>query len=309
MSNTSRNKRTVNGVLLLDKPAGMTSNQCLQRAKRLFQARKAGHTGSLDKPATGLLPLCFGEATKFSGLLLNADKEYLATCRLGVQTTTGDADGEIISTLPVPRLTSHDIEKFLDRFKGEITQVPPMYSALKQDGQRLYKLAYQGVEVERAPRKVHIYELELLEFNHDSLQIRVFCSKGTYIRTLVEDIGNAIGCKASIMALRRTHSGPFSSETMVTLEQLEHLAERGIAEVDSTLLPIDSLLVNIPDVHLTQTSSHYISQGSPVTVPGLPVEGMVRIYSDQDVLLGLGEVRDDGRLAPKRMISRPELGV
>ncbi|MGH8121089.1 MAG: tRNA pseudouridine(55) synthase TruB, partial [Gammaproteobacteria bacterium] len=216
MARTNRQRgRDVHGILLLDKPAGATSNHVLQQVKRLYLARKAGHTGSLDKLASGLLPLCLGEATKLSGYLLNADKAYEATCKLGVVTTTGDAAGAVIATHPVPAISGADVERVMERFRGEIQQTPPMYSALKHEGRRLYKLAYAGISVEREPRSVTIHELTHVRLNGDELEFRVHCSKGTYIRTLAEDIGRELGCGAHIKVLRRTAVGPFTAEQMV----------------------------------------------------------------------------------------------
>lgn len=226
---TASAKRRVDGILLLDKPEGMTSNRALQRVKHLFAARKAGHTGSLDPLATGLLPLCFGEATKVSGFLLEADKRYRVTCRLGITTTTGDREGEPLQRRPVPVLDDAAITAVLQRFIGRIEQVPPMYSALKHKGERLYHLARQGIEVERAPRAVTIHDLVLLARGEEELELEVHCSKGTYVRTLCEDIGEALGCGAHVTALRRTALGPFVDVSMVTLEQVLEVSDQGYA--------------------------------------------------------------------------------
>ena len=303
MHNKKKTKgRNVHGILLLDKPAGITSNQALQHVKHLYQARKAGHTGSLDKQATGLLPLCFGEATKLSGYLLNSDKYYQATCKLGIQTTTGDAAGEVKAVSLVPDFSRTDIEKVLSQFRGEINQIPPMHSALKHKGQRLYQLAYQGIEVERKPRTVTIYKLELLDFSGDEIEIRVLCSKGTYIRTLAEDIGKALGCGAHVKTLRRLGSGPYQAEQMVTMAKLETLAEEGLDKVDQQLLPMDSILAGLPEIDLIESLAFYMDQGQAVIVPHAPTEGLVRLYDQQHRFKGVGEVLDDGRVAPRRLV-------
>ena len=295
--------RDVHGILLLNKPIGLTSNESLQVAKRLYHARKAGHTGSLDKMASGLLPLCFGEATKFSSYLLDADKHYRATCRLGIETSTGDAAGEVKSELPVPAFTEKDIGNVLDTFLGETLQVPPMHSALKHKGQRLYQLAYQGIEVEREPRPIRIYALELVSFSGNSFVIDVHCSKGTYIRTLGEDIGRKLGCGAHVSALHRTGSGPFKEDEMIGLEELEALAREGSDRLDEKLLTIDAMIRELPEVVLADSVAYYLQQGQPVVVPRAPTEGALRIYNENHRFLGVGEILDDGRVAPKRLVN------
>ncbi len=303
MARRSKNKgRNVHGILLLDKPAGITSNQALQQVKHLFQARKAGHTGSLDRQATGLLPLCLGEATKFSGYLLDADKEYVALCTLGVQTSTGDAEGNVLHTIQVPPLTKDAMTSILEEFKGVITQVPPMHSALKHQGQRLYELAYQGIEVERAPRAVTIHELELLSLTSNEFEIRVRCSKGTYIRTLAEDIGKRIGCGAHVKTLRRLAAGPFRAEQMITLPDLQKLAETGLEALDQHLLPMDYALHHVAEIEVSPSLAFYLGQGQAVIVPHAPTEGLVRMYDKQKRFLGVGEVLDDGRISPRRLV-------
>jgi len=305
MGNKQKTKgRNVHGILLLDKPGGITSNQALQRVKHLYQARKAGHTGSLDKQASGLLPLCLGEATKISGYLLDSDKYYQATCKLGLTTSTGDAEGEVIAEAPVPALTREDVLAVLGQFHGEISQVPPMYSALKHKGQRLYKLAYQGIVVEREPRNVMIYSLELLALNGDEIEISVHCSKGTYIRTLAEDIGNKLGCGAHVLKLRRLGAGPFRAEQMITMAEIERQAEAGLTALDQLLLPLDSALQNVPEIQASESLVFYMRQGQAVMVPHAPVNGLVRIYDQQHQFIGVGEVQDDGRICPRRLIQR-----
>ena len=295
--------RDVHGILLLDKPAGLTSNETLQKVKRLFNARKAGHTGSLDRGATGLLPLCFGEATKFSSFLLEADKHYLAACRLGVETTTGDAEGEVVRKVPVPELDREQLEAVLARFRGNIQQVPPMYSALKHKGKRLYELAYQGIEVQREAREVSVHSLKLVDFDSRELLLEVHCSKGTYIRTLAEDIGKVLGCGAHVSRLRRTGTGPFHEEEMITMEELEGLAAQGLGALDACLLSIDTVIREMPRVEMTETVAYYLKQGQPVIIPHAPTKGLLRIYTDAREFLGVGEVLDDGRIAPRRLVS------
>lgn len=298
--------RPVNGVLVLDKPLGISSNAALQRAKRLFQAAKAGHTGSLDPLATGVLPLCFGEATKFSQILLDADKRYRARARLGVKTTTGDAEGEPLEEKPVPDLDIAGLKDTLIGFTGEIEQVPPMYSALKHNGQPLYKLAREGIEIERKSRKVTIISLELVELSDYEFEIEVHCTKGTYIRTLVEDIGDALGCGAHVVALRRLQSGPFTEEQALTLEQLEGYFEQGESALDQQLLPVSTAVDDWPKVILTDLMAHYFLQGQPVQVSGAPTEGKVRIFHENREFLGIGEIMDDGRVAPRRLLSQSD---
>ncbi len=295
--------RNVKGVLLLDKPPGLTSNDALQKVKVLYRARKAGHTGSLDKAASGLLPLCFGEATKFSGFLLNADKHYRTQFLLGQQTSTGDAEGEVVFRGDTGKLSRKLVETVLARFHGTVMQVPPMYSALKHKGQRLYKLAHQGLEVDREPREITVYGMELLDYKHDTLELEIRCSKGTYIRTLAEDIGRELGCGAHVKALRRIGAGPFSDVNLLTLEELEHVAESGTEALDELLLGIDTIVQDMPAVHLVDNVAYYLCQGQPVIVPKAPTRGMLRLYTEDGGFLGVGEVLTDGRVAPKRLLA------
>jgi tRNA pseudouridine55 synthase len=270
--------------------------------KHLFKAAKAGHTGSLDPLATGMLPLCFGEATKISAFLLDADKRYRMSCRLGVTTDTGDADGTVLQTRDC-NATLADVEKLLPDFTGAVDQIPPMYSALKHQGQRLYKLAREGIEVERKPRTIQIHELKIHALEHDVLDIEVACSKGTYVRTLAEDMGERLGCGAHVIALRRLSVGPYHGD-MVTMEQLQALADdpaQGLAALDRLLLPIESGVADWPDVRLEANAAFYMRQGQPILVAHAPTHGWVRIYG-QDRFLGVGEIQDDGRVAPRRLI-------
>ena len=297
--------RDITGLLILDKPTGRGSNESLQIVKRLFQARKAGHTGSLDRLACGLLPICLGEATKVSGFLLNADKRYLTTVRLGEQTTTGDAEGEVIASKPVPELNESDVKVVLAQFRGEIEQVPPMFSAVKVQGQRLYKLAHQGKTIKRSARKVTIHDISLDRLEGADLHIAVHCSKGTYIRTLAEDIGAKLGCGGRVDALRRISAGPFEAAQMVTLEELHRVAEEGLDALDALLLPAEYALAQLPKVEVPQASAFYLRQGQPVLVPHAPTEGCVRLFFGEHDFLGVGEVLDDGRIGPRRLFKSP----
>ncbi len=304
MARRRRNKgRNVSGILLLDKPVGMTSNAALQRVKRLFNANKAGHTGNLDPMASGLLPVCLGEATKVSGFLLDSDKHYTGTCKLGERTDSGDADGVVVQTRTVEDYSETRILEVFSQFKGEISQIPPMHSAIKVNGQPLYKLAHQGIEIERKPRQVEIFSLELLRQTEDELDIEVHCSKGTYIRTLVQDIGEELGCGAHLNALRRTGAGPFFIENSCSLTELEQLAEDGFAAMDACLLPMEYALADWPQVKLTRDSTHYLCQGQAVQVPKAPTRGWVCLFADDDRFIGVGQILGDGRVAPRRLIN------
>ncbi len=295
-------RRDVDGIILLDKPRGLTSNQALGRVKYLLAARKAGHTGSLDPLATGLLPLCFGQATKVSGWLLDADKRYEAEARLGLVTTTGDMEGEVVRENPVPSLSSDAIERACAALRGEIWQVPPMHSALKHDGRRLYELARAGVEVERPARLVKIHELTASLVAPDRLRLEVRCSKGTYIRTLVEDLGRALGCGATVAELRRTGHGAFDAAEMVSLASLEAAAtEAGPQGLERWLLPADRALADRPAIRLDAASSRFLRQGQPVFVPGVREIGPLRLYDAAGDFIGIGLLQDDGRVAPRRL--------
>lgn len=298
-----RSGRVVNGILLLDKSTGMTSNKALQTAKHLFKAQKAGHTGSLDPLATGLLPLCFGEATKISGFLLDADKSYTATCKLGVRTNSADSDGDVIDTRPVTGIDKDLVQQSFQTFLGEIEQIPPMHSAIKQNGVPLYKLAHKGLEVARESRPVTIHEIRLVRLDGDELEIFVRCSKGTYIRTLADDIGEALGCGAHITALRREGVDPFNSEGMVTLAQLEELAEQGTEALDQLLLPMEAAINQWPAVELSADAAFYVRQGQAVFVAKLPGQGLVRLYEGKTDFMGIGIIMDDGKVAPKRLMN------
>jgi tRNA pseudouridine55 synthase len=303
-----RKGRQISGLLVLDKPEGITSNAALQRAKRLFGAAKAGHTGSLDPLATGVLPICFGEATKFSQFLLDADKAYTSTFILGVGTDTGDAAGDIRAQASASHITLHTITRAMEALTGPIEQVPPMYSALKVDGRPLYKLARAGEHVERQPRPVNILRFDLLAFQAGdiaTLDVAVQCSKGTYIRVLAEDLGAALGLPAHVSALRRCQSGPFDLSTALTLDQLSRQREEGSeALLDTLLAPIEACMPHLPRVELSEAATFYMIKGRPVVVPNGPQSGMVRIADAGGAFLGVGQVREDGKLAPMRLLSQ-----
>ncbi|MDF3055346.1 MAG: truB [Gammaproteobacteria bacterium] len=299
-----KNPRSVNGLLLLDKPSGISSNTALQTIKTIFQAQKAGHTGSLDPLASGMLPICLGEATKFSQFLLTSDKIYRVTAKLGIQTTTGDKEGEIIQEQAVPSFGIDRINQLLTSFTGKQTQVPSMYSALKYKGQPLYKLARQGIEVERPERPIEIHYIHLLNHAADEFTFEVKSSKGTYIRTLVEDMGIALGCGAHITALRRINAAHFQEDQMQTLAFFENL--RGnLTKLDSQLLPIDQVITQLPELQISEAAFYYLSQGQPIIYPyEAPTEGQVKLMrkGEQGGFLGIGKVLADGRIAPERML-------
>ncbi len=293
-----RKGRNVHGILLLDKPAGYSSNQAVQKVRWLYQARKAGHTGSLDPFATGMLPVCFGEASKTAGFMLDSSKTYLASARFGQATATGDIEGDIISELPVPEFSAENFEPVFERFRGPIEQIPPMYSALKLKGQPLYKLAREGKTVERKPRSVTIHSLELTGWEAPVLQFSVHCSKGTYIRTLAEDIAVAMGSCAHLQSLRRTGVTPFREEDMISLQSIEQAVQE--ERQDALLLPPDAGLQNWPVVSLKDEACSRFSHGNPVPVTDTHY-GNVRVNDRQGQLLGLGELRPDGELHPRRV--------
>ena len=297
-----RKGRDIHGVILLDKPAGFSSSQAVQKVRWLFQARKAGHTGSLDPFATGMLPVCLGEASKTAGFMQNASKTYRAAACLGKSTTTGDIEGETSREMHIPVLDEAQINAVLREFRGETEQVPPMYSALKHRGEPLYKLARSGRKVARKPRPVTIHSLELLRWSPPVLEFRVRCSKGTYIRTLAEDIADKLGSCAYLESLRRLEVEPFRENQMVTMEELSSRAESDtLAEV---ILPVDSGLADWPLVNLDETSMIRFCHGNPVR-HGAGIPGLVRVYGPDDQLLGLGEFLAGGLLKPKRVMNLP----
>lgn len=305
MGQRRRGGRNLNGILLLDKATGVTSNGALQMAKKMFAAAKAGHTGSLDPLATGMFPVCFGEATKFSQFLLEADKSYRVTAQLGVTTETGDADGEVVETRPVS-VTEAQVIEALDGFLGEIEQVPSMYSAIKHNGTPLYKLAREGITVERKPRRVSIYTIaDVRLLDGDKVSFDVTCSKGTYVRSLVEDLGAGLDCGGHVSALRRLSAGPYPAERMLTLEQLGEIkAGGGFEAIDEMLLPLSTSVADWPRVALGDNAAYYLRQGQPVMTSDRPMDGWVSVYqASTDEFLGVGEILEDGRIAPRRLVS------
>lgn len=294
MKKTRSPRRDLNGILLLDKPLHFSSNDAVQKSKNVLRARKAGHSGSLDPLATGMLPLCFGEATKFSQFLLDADKAYDVTAKLGIKTASGDVDSDIISERLVPSLDADLLESVIAKFRGAQQQIPSMYSALKHKGQPLYKLARQGIEVERPAREIMIYALMLEAFTADTITLSVRCSKGTYIRTLIEDIGEALGCGAHVTALRRPYVSPFEGMPLVSIDELNE---------DTPLLKVESALANLPAIHLTSSNAFYIRNGQAVRVADAPENGIVTLFDADQVFIGIGHMLDDGRVAPQRLVS------
>jgi tRNA pseudouridine55 synthase len=306
MSRQSRIQfRDLHGIVLLDKPLGLSSNQALQAVRRLLRASKGGHTGALDPLATGLLPLCFGEATKLAGSLLGARKAYLAECRLGITTDTADSEGEIVRQLPVPPLDAAAIETALARLRGHILQVPPMYSALKHDGERLYAKARRGEVVDVPAREVDVHRLDLLERDGETLRLLVECGSGTYVRSLAVDLGEGLGCGAHLTALRRIWVEPFREPRMVTLAQLEQAAEEGDEALLAWLLPVSAGLSDLPVLHLDEAQSMAISRGQQISLPGLPEAGRCAAYASDGALLALLESDAEGRARVIRGFNLP----
>ncbi|MCP4000239.1 MAG: tRNA pseudouridine(55) synthase TruB [Gammaproteobacteria bacterium] len=297
-------KRIVDGILLLDKPMGITSNRALQMAKHFYRACKAGHTGSLDPLASGMLPLCFGQATKVSGFLLDADKEYEVEALIGTRTDTADADGVITETASKGSVTAEELEAALVANRGPQDQVPPMYSALKQNGKRLYDLARQGLEVKRPARPVIIHELSVVRYDPQQPILKVRCSKGTYVRTLVESIAEHMGTLAHVSMLRRVSVGAFADEPLVTMQELE-AREGDLEALDALLLTPDVALAGYPEVRLSASEAFYLRNGHAVGHAGREIEGLVRVYDEQSRFLALGEVQPDGQVAPKRLFINP----
>lgn len=303
MGKRRRKGRNISGIVVLDKAKGLSSNGALQEVKRLYDANKAGHTGSLDPLATGVLPLCFGEATKVSQFLLNSDKKYRARVKLGVRTDSGDSEGIVIDSCEDIDLNRKDIEKALCKFEGEIDQIPPMHSALKVNGVPLYKLARKGETIEREPRRITVYSIELTEFEADELELEIACSKGTYIRTIADDLGQLLGCGAHIIALRRTQAGVFTEQDCVDIESLRTEKEAsGFDLLDQHLIPMDEAIAHLPEVILPGATASFIKNGQPVLVRHLPEEGLVRLYEEEQ-FIGIGCIDDDGMVAPRRLIN------
>jgi tRNA pseudouridine55 synthase len=297
--------RCVDGVLLLDKPVGITSNTALQKVKQLYDAHKAGHTGSLDPLACGMLPICLGQATKFSQFLLEADKSYRVISKLGIKTTTGDSEGKIIEKHEVKNIPIERVAEILQKFHGDIKQVPSMYSAIKYKGRPLYKLAREGITVKCKPRTVTIYKLELLSYEKDLLELEIYCSKGTYIRTLVEDIGKELKCGAYVVALRRLECGAYLENQLVTLQHLEDLfVEQGQKAIDCLLLSVESIVAEWPKVELSEAAAYYIRHGQAIISPyNTPSEGKVCLKMKDGRFLGVGKILEDGKIAPCRLIN------
>ncbi|MCL1124709.1 tRNA pseudouridine(55) synthase TruB [Shewanella surugensis] len=301
--------RLIDGVLLLDKDTGMSSNFALQRVKRLFGAAKAGHTGALDPLATGMLPVCLGEATKFSQHLLDADKRYLVTAKLGERTDTSDSDGEVVQTRPID-FTQAQLETALEYFRGETMQVPSMYSALKYQGQPLYKYAREGIEVPRQARHITVFELNFVSLEGDELTLDIHCSKGTYIRTITDDLGEMLGCGAHVIMLRRTQVAGYPAENMMSLATLEALVAKADEQeikssllLDPLLLPMDTAVSSLREINLPELSAPYLMQGQAVQALGLIPDELVRItIGDERQFVGIGCMNDEGLLAPKRLV-------
>ncbi|WP_439257893.1 tRNA pseudouridine(55) synthase TruB [Lonepinella sp. BR2271] len=304
MSRPRKKGRDIHGVFLLDKPQGMSSNDILQKVKRLYQANKAGHTGALDPLATGMLPICLGEATKFSQFLLDADKRYIVTAKLGERTDTSDAEGQVVQTREV-RSKTEEILTALEHFRGDIMQVPTMFSALKHQGKPLYEYARQGITVEREARPITIFELNFIGYESPYLTLEVHCSKGTYIRTLVDDLGEHLGCGAHVTMLRRTAVADYPAEKMLTWEQLQTLAERQDLEVlDSHLLSVDSAVSKLPMLTLTSEQTRAVGFGQRVKFENSQqLYGQVRLFSDENLFLGVAEINMDNVIRPSRMVN------
>ena len=309
MSRPRRRGRDVHGVLLLDKPQGVSSNDVLQKVKRIFNANRAGHTGALDPLATGMLPICLGEATKFSQYLLDSDKRYRVIARLGERTDTSDADGNIVQTRPVS-FSQADLDSALESFRGETLQVPAMFSALKHQGRPLYEYARQGIEIAREPRPITVYELQFIRWQDNELELEMHCSKGTYIRTIIDDLGEKLGCGAHVIMLRRVQVARYPYERMVTLEQLNTLlteaTEAGIpleTQLDPLLLQMDSPASDFPEVNIPPAVADFFRQGQPVQASNAPAQGLVRVSEGEArKFIGMAEIADDGRLAPRRLV-------
>jgi tRNA pseudouridine55 synthase len=300
--------RSINGIVLLDKPTEISSNHALQRVKRIFFANKAGHTGALDPLATGMLPICLGEATKFSQFLLDSDKRYTVTATLGIRTTTSDSQGEVVQERSVA-VTQEQLDEALDSFRGDIMQVPSMYSALKHKGQPLYKYAREGITIEREARPISVYEINQLRFAGNEVDLDIHVSKGTYIRTIIDDLGELLGCGAHVSMLRRTQVADYPYERMVTIEKLEALLEQEKKEglprfqlLDPLLLDMDTAVKKYPEVNITEEMGSYVLHGQPVQVFGAPHDSIVRItVGEEHTFIGVGQMNDDGLIAPKRL--------
>lgn len=292
----------LNGILLLDKPINITSNDALQMVKRLLRAKKVGHTGSLDPIATGMLPLCFGEATKFAQFLLESDKHYLVTGKLGETTASGDTETPILEKKEVININFNDIDTILSNFRGNILQIPPMYSAIKYRGQPLYKLVRQGIEIDRIPRSVNFYKLQLIEFENNLMTIVIHCSKGAYVRSLIVDIGNACGYGAHVVKLRRLAVGHFKENQLISLSELkEYIKNNDMLGIENLLLPIESMVIGMPELFLNKSMAYYAFLGHPILISNTPSSGWVKLKSKDGKFLGVGEVTSDGKVIPRKM--------
>jgi tRNA pseudouridine55 synthase len=297
-----RKGRSISGIIVLDKAVGLSSNKALQEVKWLFEANKAGHTGSLDPLATGVLPLCLGEATKVSQFLLNSDKRYRARIKLGIRTDSADSEGQVIAQCDEVNVSREQVEQALQSFKGETQQTPPMHSALKVDGVPLYKLAREGKTIPREARSICVYELELTDFHGDEIELEITCSKGTYIRTIADDLGQDLGCGAHIIALRRLQAGAFTEADCVSTDALREVKEKhGMDRLDQNLIPMDRAIEDLPEVNLPSIAASQFKNGQSVLVRHLPEEGLVRLYEEEQ-FIGIGCIDDDGKVAPKRLI-------
>ncbi len=309
-----RKGRPINGVILVDKPTGISSNDTLQKVKRIFFAQKAGHTGALDPLATGMLPLCFGEATKFSQFLLDSDKRYRVVAKLGERTDTSDSDGEVVETRPV-NVERDQLEACIDSFRGTTDQIPSMYSALKYQGRKLYEYAREGISIPRESRKITVYSVELLRFDNNEVEMELHVSKGTYIRTIVDDLGEMLGCGAHVTYLRRTGVSNFPYERMVTIEQLQAMLDQAKADeiepgivLDALLLPTDTAVQDLPEVNITAEAAVHVLHGNPVSAEVVPAEGtLVRITVGEEAeFIGVGTIDAKGMLAPKRVMANEQ---
>ncbi|SHO55287.1 tRNA pseudouridine(55) synthase TruB [Vibrio quintilis] len=304
-----RKGRPVDGILLLDKPEGISSNDALQKVKRIYFAEKAGHTGALDPLATGMLPICLGEATKFSQFLLDSDKRYRVVARLGIRTNTSDSDGEVIQERSVD-VTPEQLDQCIDQFRGETDQVPSMFSALKYQGRPLYEYAREGIDVPRESRKITVYEANLIRFEHDEVEMDIHCSKGTYIRTIVDDLGEMLGCGAHVIKLRRTAVAQYPAEKMITLCELESLLQEAQQKeeppknlLDPLLLPADTAVQSLPEVNLIPELAEMVQKGQAVQILDAPDKTQLRLTKgDERIFIGVGEMNDDGKIAPKRLV-------
>lgn len=301
MGRRNKKGRNITGIVIIDKPTGRSSNHVLQQVKRLFDAKKAGHTGALDPLATGVLPICLGEATKVSSYLLDADKSYHVTCTLGIVTDSGDSDGEVLSHSPIPTFNNQIILDLLPEFMGEQDQVPPMFSALKYKGQPLYKLARQGIEVERKSRRITIYDIQLLDITDETFSLAVRCSKGTYIRTLVEDISHKLGCGGHVSKLHRVTAAGYTIQQALSIEELIELAEQGLNTLDKHLLPTEDALPDWPRIVANDEQVTALRFGQSILVECEFKSVQVRLFSTENHFLGLGEMNEEGVVSPKRV--------